>query len=244
MSSNSEIIKDKVKSAYSKIADNYMENKTDACCESDAVSLNKISEAVKFDTIPSLGCDRGLINIANPLVDEIVIDLGSGPGRDAIEVANKVKSGKVIGIDMTDEMLKLARNNADSNNLDNVEFKKGEITNIPLEDNLANLVISNCVFNLEPDKEAAFKEAYRVLKPQGRIVISDMITLVDLKEENQLTDELYCSCIGGATSEENYRKIMESVGFNNIEVIRQYEEKFKSNGKEIPYASTIFIGYK
>jgi arsenite methyltransferase len=136
---------------------------------------------------------------------EVVVDIGSGGGIDVFLSANKVKdSGKVIGIDMTDEMLEKARNNAKQSGFRNVEFKKGDIERgIPIEDGVADVVISNCVINLTLDKVAAFREIYRILRSNGRMVISDLVTSKEADLES-VNCEDWCSCIDGALTKENY----------------------------------------
>ncbi|MGA9149180.1 MAG: methyltransferase domain-containing protein [Candidatus Nitrosopolaris sp.] len=136
--------------------------------------------------------------------------------------ANKVKdSGKVIGIDMTDEMLGKARNNAKQSGFTNVEFKKGDIEKgIPIEDGVINVVISNCVINLTIDKVAAFKEIYRILRSNGRMVISDLVTSKEISPDSA-NSEQWCSCIDGALTKENYLDSIRKGGFSNISVLQE-----------------------
>lgn len=214
----------------------------ECCAPSNAVELNILTTE---NFIPSFGCDTQLISIAAPRSGEVVLDLGSGPGKDILAAAQLVgKNGKVYGVDMTDQMLQLARDNAAKLEILNAEFLKGEITNLPIESDMIDLIISNCVVNLVPDKTSVFKESFRVLKAGGRFVISDMITLTDLQARDQLTEDLYCACIGGATSEIEYVNQMREAGFSNVSHIRRSEQSHGSGDSEIRYASTIFVGYK
>jgi arsenite methyltransferase len=149
--------------------------------------------------------------------------LGSGAGIDVFLAANKVgKSGKVIGVDMTDEMLEKAKKNAKDNGYTNVEFMQGDIERrIPLEDNTADLVISNCVINLTSDKIATFKEIYRILKNDGgRMMISDLVTDREIHKES-VDPEKWCSCIDGALTKENYLDSIRKAGFNYVEVLKE-----------------------
>jgi arsenite methyltransferase len=149
--------------------------------------------------------------------------LGSGAGIDVFLSANKVgKSGRVIGIDMTQEMLEKARKNANDNGYTNVEFRKGDIERrIPVEDNAADLVISNCVINLTADKVATFKEIHRILKNDyGRMLISDLVTDREIDEDSVDPDK-WCSCIDGALTKEKYLDSIRRAGFKNVEVLEE-----------------------
>jgi ubiquinone/menaquinone biosynthesis C-methylase UbiE len=154
---------------------------------------------------------------------EVVVDLGSGAGIDVFLSANQVgKSGKVIGIDMTDRMLQKARKNAEENGYTNVEFRKGDIERrIPVEDNSADLVISNCVINLTADKAATFKEIHRILKNNGgRMLISDLVTDMEINKDSVDPDK-WCSCIDGALTKENYLYNIKRAGFPTVEVLEE-----------------------
>ncbi len=150
----------------------------------------------------------------------MVVDIGSGAGIDAFLAANAVgKSGRVIGVDMTDEMLEKARKNATDGKYTNVEFKKGDVEdNIPLPDYSIDAVISNCVINLTIDKTKAFKEIYRILKKGGRMVISDLITNKEV-QMHETSSEQWCACIDGALTKENYLDAINKAGFKNISVL-------------------------
>ena len=162
------------------------------------------------------------LNFADIKQGEVVVDIGSGGGIDVFLSANKVKdSGKVIGIDMTDEMLEKARNNATQSGYRNVEFKKGDIERrIPIEDSAADPVISNCVINLTLDKVAAFKEIYRILRSNGRMVISDLVTSKEVGLES-VNSEDWCSCIDGALTKENYIESIRKAGFGKIKTLQE-----------------------
>jgi len=151
---------------------------------------------------------------------EVVLDLGSGGGIDAFLAAKKVGSkGKVIGVDMTEEMVQLAKENAEKMKAENVEFRLGEIENLPLEDEMVDVIISNCVINLSPDKDKVFKEAFRVLKPGGRLLISDIVTQGELPNEIREDLEMWAACVAGALDEKEYiQKIMDA-GFEKVEVV-------------------------
>jgi ubiquinone/menaquinone biosynthesis C-methylase UbiE len=151
----------------------------------------------------------------------VVVDLGSGAGIDVFLASNKVgKLGKVIGIDMTDAMLEKAKKNANDNPYTNVEFRKGDIEKkIPVEDNTADLVISNCVINLTIDKVSTFKEIYRILKNDGgRMVISDLVTDREI-DKDSVDPEKWCSCIDGALTKKNYLDSIRKAGFSKVDVL-------------------------
>ncbi|HZD35857.1 MAG TPA: arsenite methyltransferase [Nitrososphaeraceae archaeon] len=163
---------------------------------------------------------------------DTVVDLGSGAGVDVFIAANIVKgSGRVIGIDMTDEMLEKARKNAYDNGYANVEFRKGDIEErIPIDDNSVDVVISNCVINLTTDKAKAFSEIYRILKPNGigRMVISDLVTDKQIAEDPLSIDpDKWCSCIDGALTKENYIASIKKGGFGTVKVL---DEKLYTSG--------------
>lgn len=242
----SDIIKDKVKERYGKIA---LTGNTDCCCMPgecstgdspidatkiigyDSEELKAIPEA----SILGVGCGAP-IKFADLKEGEVVLDLGSGAGIDVFLSANKVsKSGRVIGIDMTDEMLEKARRNANDGNYSNVEFRKGDIEkNIPVDDDTIDAVISNCVINLTSDKTSAFREVHRILKVGGRMVISDLVTDTEL-DPNQVDAEQWCSCIDGALTQEHYIDSIKKAGFHDIIILDQrvYMEGEKVNGRKI-----------
>ena len=188
---------------------------------------DKILESIPESSILGLGCGAPL-NFANLKTGETVVDLGSGAGIDAFLASKQVKDdGKVIGIDFTDDMLEKARKAARKNGFSNVEFRKGDIENkIPVEDNSANVAISNCVINLTTNKVKAFKEIYRILKKdgKGRMVISDFVTSKEVHGES-INAENWCSCIDGALTKENYINSIKKAGFQDVKVLN--EQPFK-----------------
>ena len=235
-------IKVKVKERYGKIA--LTGNNSDCCCccniaEEDEEHCDKSStpiqsvKAIGYDvkdieSIPQnsiLGVGCGVpTKFADIKQGEIVVDLGSGAGIDVFLAANRVGgSGKVIGIDMTDEMLEKARKNANDNGYTtNVEFRKGDIERrIPVEDNTADLVISNCVINLTTDKVSTFKDIYRILKNNGgRMMISDMVANREV-DRDSVDPEKWCSCIDGALTKKNYLDSIRKAGFKNVEILEE-----------------------
>ncbi len=151
---------------------------------------------------------------------DVVLDLGSGGGIDAFLAAKKVgPKGKVIGVDMTEEMVQLAKENAERMKVENVEFRLGEIENLPVEDRTADVIISNCVINLSPDKDKVFGEAFRVLKPGGRMLISDIVTQGELPDEIRENLEMWAACVAGALDEKVYLQKIMNAGFEKVEVI-------------------------
>ncbi|RMG28739.1 MAG: methyltransferase domain-containing protein [Methanobacteriota archaeon] len=190
---------------------------------------------------PSFGCVTGFVDLAKIEKGQVVVDLGSGPGHDAILAAKKVDShGKVIGVDFLDEMIELAQKNASG--YTNVSFIKGDIRKVPLEDSIADVVLSNCVINLVDDKFAVFKEAYRLLRKGGRIVVADMITK---GKTDQLSEKDFCACIGGAVSKEVYLSFLQDAGFDDISYSVKSVEKYKTSaGNLIEYESVVFSGLK
>jgi arsenite methyltransferase len=169
----------------------------------------------------NLGCGNP-VALASLKEGETVIDLGSGGGLDCFLVSKKVGSkGKVIGLDMTAEMLERARANCKKGGYKNVEFRLGEIENMPVADNTADIIISNCVINLSPDKQRVFNEAYRVLKPQGRLMISDMVLLKELPEKVQNSVLAYVGCVAGADMKEDYLGKIKKAGFGQVDVVEE-----------------------
>ncbi len=224
-------IKRNVRESYGKVA---MGQKS--CCAEDSERLGYSKE--ELNSIP-LEADMGLgcgspNNIAGLSENEIVIDLGSGGGIDCFIASKRVgNSGKVIGVDMTPEMIYLARKNAKNGNFTNVEFRLGELEYLPIEANFADVVISNCVINLVPDKLRAFEEAFRVLKTSGRIIVSDIIRYADLPDEILKSPELYNSCLSGASLKEDYLKLIETAGFRAIQVLEEKKQKYENYDVEL-----------
>lgn len=166
-----------------------------------------------------LGCGNP-VAIASLKEGETVLDLGSGPGLDCFLAADRVgKNGKVIGVDMTPEMLEKARDNARKGNFPNVEFRLGEIENLPAADNSIDVVISNCVINLSPDKQRVFQETFRVLKPGGRIMVSDVVLSKELPDSLRNSVDAYIGCISGAITKDEYLEIVKGAGFQEVGIV-------------------------
>jgi len=200
-------------------------------------------ESIPKSSILGLGCGAP-INYANLKTGESVVDLGSGAGIDAFLASRQVKdSGKVIGIDFTDEMLRKAASAAKENRFINVEFRKGDIEDtIPVDDNSVDVAISNCVINLSTDKVKTFKEVYRILKKEGkgRMIISDLVTNKEVHGESINADD-WCSCIDGALTKENYINSIKEAGFQNVRVLNEqlYMNEDKTDGRNI---TSIIVG--
>jgi arsenite methyltransferase len=166
-----------------------------------------------------LGCGNP-VALASLKEGETVLDLGSGAGFDSFLAANKVgQSGRVIGVDMTPEMVGKARANAQKGGYENVEFRLGEIENIPAADNSVDIVISNCVINLSPDKKRVFKEAFRVLKPSGRLMVSDIVLLKELPDFIKQSVAAYIGCISGALMKDDYLGAITEAGFQEVRIL-------------------------
>lgn len=157
---------------------------------------------------------------------ETVLDLGSGAGFDTFLAARAVgPTGRVIGVDMTPEMVSKARKNKTSGGYDNVEFRLGEIESLPVADATVDVIISNCVINLSPDKGRVFHEAFRVLKPGGRLAISDIVALAPIPEELRKDWELYTGCVTGASLVDDFKAMLEQTGFTDIRIVRKGESR-------------------
>ena len=191
-----------------------------ACC-TEAKSKDIGYSAQELKSVPE-GSDLGLgcgnpVAIASLKSGDTVLDLGAGAGFDCFLAAKKVgEKGKVIGVDMTPEMIDKARENAQKGNYDNVEFRLGEIEHLPVADNAVDVIISNCVINLAPNKHDVMKEAYRVLKPGGRIAISDLALRGELPKKIRDNMAAYVSCVAGAIQIEDYKKAVQSAGFRDV----------------------------
>jgi len=172
-----------------------------------------------------LGCGNPRA-IASLKAGEVVIDLGSGGGFDAFLAAREVgESGHVIGIDMTPAMLSKARRNAEKGQFANVEFRLGEIEHIPVADNTGDVIMSNCVINLSPHKEQVFADAFRVLKPGGRLAISDVVATAEMPEEMKNDPALHAGCMAGASMIEDLETMMHAAGFENISIVPKDESR-------------------
>ncbi|SYZ73129.1 Methyltransferase type 11 [Candidatus Zixiibacteriota bacterium] len=199
-----------------------------SCCGNGLQSIGDISNSLGYrkEELASLpeGANLGL-GCGNPLAlalirpGEIILDLGSGGGIDCFLAAQKTgETGRVIGVDMTPDMLARARQNAAAGGYKNVEFRLGEIENLPVADNFVDLVISNCVINLSPDKERVYSEMFRVLKHGGRIAISDIVATHVIPEDIRNDIDAYSGCVAGALVVDNLRAILEKTGFAKIEI--------------------------
>jgi len=224
-----EEVKKIVRQGYAKIA----KQETSCCAGSatpccDATRGEEISKRIGYseeemNAVPQganlgLGCGNP-VAMASLKPGENVLDLGSGAGFDCFLAANRVgKTGRVIGVDMTPEMLAKARKNAKKGNYTNVEFRKGEIEKLPIDDNSVDVIISNCVINLSPDKKTVFKEAFRVLRPGGRLMVSDMVLLKELPDYVKNSIEAYVGCVGGAIMKTEYLDAVRTAGFQDVKV--------------------------
>jgi len=225
-------IKEFVKERYSKIATNEEDSPECFCCGSTKEnSIIKQAQAAGYTmeeikSIPSeavfgLGCGNPTA-LAEINQGEVVLDLGSGGGIDVFLAANKVgENGKVIGIDMTPEMIETAIKNAKEGGYKNVEFKLGEIENLPLEDNSIDLIISNCVINLTPNKSKAYREAFRVLKPDGRIFVSDLVTDGEIPSQIRKNFQAWSECVAGALEKQEYVDTIKKAGFKDVKVVSE-----------------------
>jgi arsenite methyltransferase len=218
-----------------------------SCCGPTAAPA-KLSKEIGYSdqelaAVPD-GSDLGL-GCGNPLAfaalkpGDVVVDLGSGAGIDCFLAAGKVgEAGHVIGVDMTHEMLDRARRNAADDGYSNVEFRLGEIENLPVADRTADMVISNCVINLSPDKPRVFSEALRVLKPGGRLMVSDLVLAKPLPESVRRSVEAYVGCIAGAMLREDYLGAIRDAGFEGVEVLA---ESVYPIGSSSPDASELAV---
>ena len=176
-----------------------------------------------------LGCGNP-VALASLKEGETVLDLGSGAGFDCFLAAQKVgEKGHVIGVDMTPEMVERARENASKGDFSNMEFRLGEIENLPVADNTIDTIISNCVINLAPDKRRVFNEAYRVLKPGGRLMVSDMVLLKELPAFIKNTAAAYIGCLSGAVMKEEYLKSIAAAGFQEVMIVDETPLKWIAN---------------
>ena len=229
----SEKIKEHVKKHYCEIAKRKCSSCSSSCNSSSSCEIPPQYVAWKVgysprdienlpeDSLLGLGCGNP-VALANLKKGEIVLDLGSGAGIDVFLASKKVgPSGKVIGIDMTKEMMERAKAIASEQGYNNVEFRLGEVENIPVEDGTVDVIISNCVINLAPDKLKVFKEAYRVLKPNGRLMVSDLVLETDLPEEFRNSYDAWAECIAGVLVKSDYLNKIVSAGFKDVKVASQ-----------------------
>ena len=238
---SSDDIRNHVRESYAKVAD--ASNNEEAsgivssCCGvSDDIDINTLNSLrlgysnTDLDNVPG-GADMGL-GCGNPRAiaglshGEIVIDLGSGGGFDAFLAAREIgETGKVIGVDMTPTMISKARSNAEKANFENVEFRLGEIEHLPIADNTADVIISNCVINLSPNKQQVFSDAFRVLKSGGRLAISDVVASCEMPEEMKNDPALYAGCMAGASLIDDLKEILKISGFKEIKITPKDDSK-------------------
>ena len=240
---NTDEIKEFVRERYAEIARQHtpsccapQSEEASSCCSSCAGETSHAQmlysreelESIAAD-IPSLGCGNP-IALAELKENEVVLDLGSGGGLDCFLAARRVgPQGKVIGLDMTPDMIQLARANAEKLSLDNAEFRLGEMEHMPIESGSVDVVISNCVINLSPDKNAVFREVFRVLKPGGRLCVSDIVTHGKLPASVRESLEQWAGCVAGALEEDEYLEKIRAAGFIQLE---KEEERLNPNKEE------------
>lgn len=228
-----EKVKKIVRDGYAKIA---KKEKTSggslaSCCSDTSDVSEEISRRIGYSeeeisSVPTganlgLGCGNP-VALASLEKGQTVLDLGSGGGFDCFLAANRVgKSGKVIGVDMTAEMIDNARENARKGKYENVEFRLGEIENLPVADGKVDVVISNCVINLSPNKKRVFEEAFRVLKPNGRLMVSDIVLLKKLPEIIRKNVQAYIGCLSGAEMKDRYLQMIKEAGFQEVKIIEE-----------------------
>lgn len=220
-----EQLKELVRSKYSEIALQDKETNQSSCCGAGGCSTevynimsDDYTQLTGYNPDADLGLGCGLpTQFARIRKGDTVIDLGSGAGNDCfVARAETGETGKVIGIDFTPAMIEKARMNADKLGFNNVEFRQGDIEHMPVGGNSADVVVSNCVLNLVPDKDAVFKEIFRVLKPGGHFSISDVVLVGALPEALQKDAELYAGCVAGAIQKQVYLELIETNGFVNV----------------------------
>lgn len=217
-------IREAVKEKYGRMA-----RRGSRCCDlvtSNLYESDQLGEVPEEALTASLGCGNPTL-LAQLHQGETVLDLGSGGGIDVLLSARRVgPTGKAYGLDMTEEMLQLARENQRKAGVTNVEFLRGEIENIPLPDNAVDVVISNCVINLSADKRKALREAFRVLKPGGRFAVSDIVSTRKVPAVIRKSVELWIGCIAGALQENEYRTFLADAGFESVDIEPTREHKF------------------
>ncbi len=218
-------LKDIVKQRYAKIAEQGKVENASSCCGATTPS-NKVynimmddytqTEGYVEDADLGLGCDLPT-HFANIKKGDTVIDLGSGAGNDCFVARHETgESGKVIGIDFTPIMIQKARENAEKLGYNNVEFREGDIDNMPVNDNVADVIVSNCVLNLVPNKKKVINEIFRVLKPGGHFSISDIVLVGNLPEALRQDAEMYAGCVAGAIQKEDYLQHINDAGFTRV----------------------------
>jgi len=228
-----EKVKKIVREGYAKIAkkDKTCSNIATSCCSNSSDISKEITRRIGYteEEIGSapeganlgLGCGNP-VALASLKKGQTVLDLGSGGGFDCFLAANRVgKRGKVIGVDMTPEMIDKARENARKSKYENVEFRLGEIENLPVADGTVDVVISNCVINLSPNKRRVFEEAFRVLKPNGKLMVSDIVLLKPLPEIIRKNVQAYIGCLSGAEMKNRYLQMIRTAGFQEVKIVEE-----------------------
>jgi len=219
--SSSETVREEVRRRYGASASGKSSCTDDCCASTDVIDLGYSAEDAA--TAPEaanlgLGCGNPLA-IASLKEGQVVLDLGSGAGFDCFLAARAVgKTGKVIGVDMTHEMLSKARENVQKNGFTNVEFRLGEIEALPLADNSVDVIISNCVINLSPEKQRVFNESFRVLKPGGRLAVADIVATAPLPQDIKTDWAAYTGCMAGASRITELDRMLHAAGFENVEI--------------------------
>src|SRR3982750_1977520 len=222
-----EQIKEMVRQKYSEIALQDKDSNETSCCGSGCcttevynIMTDDYTNVKGYNPDADLGLGCGLpTQYAKIKKGDVVIDLGSGAGNDAFIARNETgETGKVIGIDFTPAMIERARQNNEVRSFNNVEFRQGDIEKMPVTANTADVIVSNCVLNLVPNKDGVIKEIYRVLKPGGHFSISDIVLEGQLPKQIQEAAEMYAGCVAGAIQKEVYLKLIEAKGFKNITV--------------------------
>ncbi len=242
-------IKEEVREKYAEIAEGNVKaiktaGKSCGCGCSDVVDISLSYSDADKASIPD-GADLGLgcgtpTAFANIKEGMTVLDLGSGAGIDCFIAAKHVgTSGKVIGIDMTEEMIKKANDNKSKVNAANVEFRLGEIESLPVDSGTVDRVISNCVINLVPDKRKAFSEIHRVLKAGGKFTVSDIVTDGKISEEERRDASLWAGCVSGALDKKDYLAIIENVGFKEIIVTSEIKNDYELSSGAGIYSITV-----
>lgn len=240
-------IKKIVKEEYGQIAKTSAQCGCGSCGCSSNMTVQKQSGEMGYSvdemiTVPDgsnlgLGCGNPTA-IASLKEGDVVLDLGSGAGFDVFLAARKIgSSGKAIGVDMTDEMLQKANENAKRGGFTNVEFRKGDIENLPVEDNSIDVVISNCVINLAPDKFKVFKETYRVLRSGGRLMVSDVVLSKELPEDLKNDKDLLIGCVSGAILKEDYLNLLKQAGFTEITIHKEIPAFLPDYGLSITFSA-------
>jgi ubiquinone/menaquinone biosynthesis C-methylase UbiE len=221
-------IKETVKEHYTALAHGGSSCRSSVCCDDSGNHLVQLGyKPEELANLPeeavSVGAGCGSpVSLAELQPGEVVVDLGSGGGIDVLLAAQKVGlSGRVIGVDMTPAMIEKAKENARKARLENVDFRIGEIEDLPLESNSVDVVISNCVINLSPDKDRVFREAFRVLRPDGRLVVSDIVTKGKLPQAIRKNLEAWAGCVAGALEDHDYLEKLATAGFKAIETLSE-----------------------